>query len=723
MENESLRDFVARQYTKLGYKVETRGDYIFLRFSDTAKRPSAVIRCVESDHPLTKQELFSEFTDFEYALDKDNPCFQYRIICPAGFEEKTEVFRNYNVSLSDGSYLKDITQKDYIYLYAHNEVMIENIKRDFEEVDKVAAVQATGSGKSLLIAEMARQNKDMKQLVVVPRRNIIEEVKRQIPSTVKDISFETYQHLCQMTEEELKAIHYDRLYLDEFHHMGAREWSRAVKTMMSVNEHAKVLGTTATVNHVGVAGVKRDMSDLEFDRVAGSLSLEQALVRHVLTSPSYVSMPYSYDDLRDSVKALSKGKDEKVASLLEAIDKQEKEHPVHEIIRENLPKTTGRMLVFCPTVKDLKRYKSAVLNMLRDAKISPAPFEYYHSSNDRKTTKGLEDMLKHRTTKRMQVLFAVDMLNEGVHVPDVTAAIFLRPTDSDTLFKQQLGRLMNAGTTESTVVFDMVDNIYNSHVADIQEGVNREIEAKEQMMRSVIGIYRERHPVEFKVKDYLSPIRAAQREMEPTHRSGVEEKLRQLFETYPVTRYGIRIPVNTTESRKDYEQLYQIVQRALSGALTLKEREAFNQYKDRIDLDMLPLFSMELREMLNVFKRDPTLPIPQVCKRAFKNLSREIIQGNLRFEDLRLLESSGIMRSWMNKLETEAKQIYKSVRSLDRRMFMARMASQSEECKASEIALQEEKEEPSKEKTRRGKRVPSMIVAEKAVRGYKRKVR
>src|SRR4030095_7786162 len=40
----------------------------------------------------------------------------------------------------------------------------------------------------------------------------------------------------------------------------------------------------------------------------------------------------------------------------------------------------------------------------------------------------------------IKVLFSVDLFNEGVDAPAVDTLLFLRPTDSPTLFLQQLGR-------------------------------------------------------------------------------------------------------------------------------------------------------------------------------------------------------------------------------------------------------------------------------------------
>src|SRR6185369_9149159 len=42
--------------------------------------------------------------------------------------------------------------------------------------------------------------------------------------------------------------------------------------------------------------------------------------------------------------------------------------------------------------------------------------------------------------RRVNALFAADLFNEGLDLPDIDTVLFLRPTESATIFLQQLGR-------------------------------------------------------------------------------------------------------------------------------------------------------------------------------------------------------------------------------------------------------------------------------------------
>jgi len=78
-------------------------------------------------------------------------------------------------------------------------------------------------------------------------------------------------------------------------------------------------------------------------------------------------------------------------------------------------------------------------------------------------------------------LFAVDLFNEGVDIPDIDTALFLRPTESGTIFLQQLGRgLRLAPEKECLTVLDFVGNAHKRYRYDIKYrallgGTRREI--------------------------------------------------------------------------------------------------------------------------------------------------------------------------------------------------------------------------------------------------------
>src|SRR5258707_720830 len=57
------------------------------------------------------------------------------------------------------------------------------------------------------------------------------------------------------------------------------------------------------------------------------------------------------------------------------------------------------------------------------------------------------------------VAFTVDLFNEGINIPNVRGLLFLRPTESKTVFMQQLGRGVRLSSgKDRVVVLDFIGN-------------------------------------------------------------------------------------------------------------------------------------------------------------------------------------------------------------------------------------------------------------------------
>lgn len=88
-----------------------------------------------------------------------------------------------------------------------------------------------------------------------------------------------------------------------------------------------------------------------------------------------------------------------------------------------------------------------------------------------------EQINKFQNTKGLNIIFAVNMLNEGVHFPGTDCVIFLRKTSSNIVYLQQLGRVLG-DNVENPKVFDLVNNINNLNNGYAQLISNRVNELK-----------------------------------------------------------------------------------------------------------------------------------------------------------------------------------------------------------------------------------------------------
>ena len=129
-----------------------------------------------------------------------------------------------------------------------------------------------------------------------------------------------------------------------------------------------------------------------------------------------------------------------------------------EIFQKHIKNKAGKYIAFCRDKEHMQRMMEESKAWFQNVNeqidtYSMASFipksenlkvfeEFYHSDND-----------------HLKLLFSIDMLNEGIHVPNIDGVIMLRPTESPIIFKQQLGRALSVGHNSNPIVFDIVNNV------------------------------------------------------------------------------------------------------------------------------------------------------------------------------------------------------------------------------------------------------------------------
>ena len=104
----------------------------------------------------------------------------------------------------------------------------------------------------------------------------------------------------------------------------------------------------------------------------------------------------------------------------------------------------GKYLVFCSGAEHMSEMKERVPEWF--GKIDSDPHVYTAYSDDPLTSKAFADF-KADESEHLKLLFCIDMLNEGIHVDNVSGVILLRPTVSPIVFKQQIGRALSEAET------------------------------------------------------------------------------------------------------------------------------------------------------------------------------------------------------------------------------------------------------------------------------------
>lgn len=141
----------------------------------------------------------------------------------------------------------------------------------------------------------------------------------------------------------------------------------------------------------------------------------------------------------------------------------EKADGLDVIFDKHIEDRSGKYIVFCSSLEMMNASAAEAKKWF--AKVDKKPHIYKAYSNDPETSKAFADF-KADSSEHLKLLFCIDMLNEGIHVEDISGVILLRPTVSPIIYKQQIGRALSASKATNAVIFDIVNNIDNLYSID-----------------------------------------------------------------------------------------------------------------------------------------------------------------------------------------------------------------------------------------------------------------
>lgn len=375
-----------------------------------------------------------------------------------------------------------------ISLFPHNESAYHSAVSMLQDSNAVAVIHPTGTGKSFIAFKLCEDNPDKRVLWLSPSEYIFRTQKENLVATGADvpenIEFCTYSKLMLMDDAALSTIKPDFIIQDEFHRIGAEKWGEGVERLLNGYPVAKTLGLSAT--NIRFLDGQRDMAQELYDgAVASEMTLGEAITRGILNAPRYVLTSFSLDsELKRYQSRIKRAKSAAVRDegekLLEALRRAiEKADGLDVVFRKHITDTAGKYLVFCANVEHMREMMAHVQEWFNG--IDPDAHVYYAYSDDPSTSRAFRDF-KADKSEHLKLLFTIDMLNEGIHVEDVSGVILFRPTVSPIIYKQQIGRALSAAKTTEPIIFDVVNNIENLY----------SIGAVEQEMRDAMFLLRER---------------------------------------------------------------------------------------------------------------------------------------------------------------------------------------------------------------------------------------
>lgn len=233
--------------------------------------------------------------------------------------------------------------------------------------------------------------------------------------------FASVQSLKLQRLEQLDPGHFDVIVIDEFHHAKADTYQRVIRHF----KPTELLGLTATPERMDGYNVQDEFFG---GRIAAEMRLWEALENDLLCPFHYFGIPDGTDLSQLNWRAGSYDRDQ-LDNLYTG--SHARARIVIKQVKDKISNPGAmRALGFCVT----KKHAHFMADRFREAGFQAAALDSESSPAERERT--LDDL----KAGRIQVIFSVDLFNEGLDVPDVDTLILLRPTNSATVFLQQLGR-------------------------------------------------------------------------------------------------------------------------------------------------------------------------------------------------------------------------------------------------------------------------------------------
>ncbi len=381
-------------------------------------------------------------------------------------------------------------------LYEHNIEAFNRVLNAYNNgEDKVAILQATGTGKSYVALRLAYEYKDKKVLYISPSGAIIEHIKNIIDNNDLDINrdfsnlkFGTYQSLINLSREEIADLDVDLLITDELHHLGAPVWGNRINTIVDTHPNMLLFGMSAyNVRDRGTI-YERDMTNPDTDelfsgKVVNYYDLCDAMIDGVLPKPIYRSAYvrlYDYEKyLEDKIEEgnlSTKDYTEYKKLLLDVKRKITNAPSIPDMVRKNI-KNDGKYIYFCPPITEEDTNDiDTIMNEVKQW-FDGYDVVFYKTTSKDKTSGKLNreafyndrDLEGNSVKKKLRIMFAINQYNEGVHAPDVDGVILGRGTTSDIVYFEQIGRALAVkGKTKEK--YEEYDSLTRNELIDIAKG-------------------------------------------------------------------------------------------------------------------------------------------------------------------------------------------------------------------------------------------------------------
>ena len=352
--------------------------------------------------------------------------------------------------------------------YSYQQEILDKLEaeRTVRGYTRNLVVAATGTGKTVISAldykRFRKQNPDKpcRLLFVAHREEILKQSLYTFRAVLKDANFgelfvgnykpESIDNLfmsiqtfnSQSFTEKTSPDFYDYITVDEFHHAAAPTYQK----LLSYYQPRILLGLTATPERMDGKNILPYFNN----RIAAEIRLPEAIDRKLLCPFQYfgVTDTVDLDALKWSAGGYQKSELEHIYTFSGAVADRRADHVVTALLKYVTDIDEVKGLGFCVTVDHAK----FMCRYFNDHNIPSMCLTGQSSDEERAAAK------RRLVSGEVRFIFVVDIYNEGVDIPEVNTVLFLRPTESLTIFLQQLGRgLRLSEDKECLTVLDFID--------------------------------------------------------------------------------------------------------------------------------------------------------------------------------------------------------------------------------------------------------------------------
>ena len=341
----------------------------------------------------------------------------------------------------------------------YQNLAISNIRKSYEAGNKnVLLTLPTGAGKTVIFSEITRLAglKGANVLILVHRKELIDQAGDKLTKADVKYGIIAAGHKESKSNVQIASVQtlinrlnnpdqYNLIIIDEAHHAVANSWRK----IFEFYKKAKRLGVTATPMRMTGAGLGEIFDDLIVGSTIPELVDKGYLAEHEVYAPPN---KLNLDKIRTIRGDYSK---KEVEDELDKVDIVGDAVENYRRLGQNKP-----AIAFCISVK----HGQYVTNKFKEAGYTAELITGSMNSDDRKT---LVDNFK---DGKIQILVSIDVVSEGFDVENCYVAILLRPTQSEALYIQQVGRVLRPEPNKVAIVLDHVGNTKrHGFVDDVRE--------------------------------------------------------------------------------------------------------------------------------------------------------------------------------------------------------------------------------------------------------------